>query len=315
MKRLVMWAMLVLGLTLAPTICDAEDYATEQARRHDEKGKKFFNLGQWDDAIAEYRAAYELRSDPAFLFNLAQAYRRKGDLQRSLDLYKNFLIENPKSRKRADIENRIQNLEREMNNSPRQATTQAPVTTPVTLRPVDAAPTTGTPPTSGKNVPPASIVRAPPSNLDAAPFSSPISGPMPVVAKPVPTLAPVATTAARSDGMIEAQPTLQTLDNSGRNLRRAGLIGGGIGLVSIGTAIYFYFEASNLSDKVSNSDAPDMSDHNAGKRAVTMQWVFYSVATAALGTGTILYWLGSRPATVTPIAGPTMVGLTATGRF
>jgi len=48
-----------------------------------------------DEAIAEYREAYRLRSDPAFLFNIAQSYRRKGDLQPALDLYKNYLIENP----------------------------------------------------------------------------------------------------------------------------------------------------------------------------------------------------------------------------
>ena len=104
-------------LTSAPARADED--ATEQARQHYAKGKQAFDLGKWDDAIAEFEDAYRLRSDPTFLFNMAQAYRRKGDLQRALDLYKNYLIENPDSPKRNDIERRIRTLEKEMKNQPR----------------------------------------------------------------------------------------------------------------------------------------------------------------------------------------------------
>ncbi len=103
-------------LTSAPARADED--ATEQARQHYAKGKQAFDLGKWDDAIAEFEDAYRLRSDPTFLFNMAQAYRRKGDLQRALDLYKNYLIENPTTPKRADIEKRIQTLEEEMKKRP-----------------------------------------------------------------------------------------------------------------------------------------------------------------------------------------------------
>ena len=104
----------VVGPTLAPSTARAEDQATKQARQHSRNAKQYFDLGQWNEAIAEYREAYRLRSDPAFLFNIAQAYRRKGDLQPALDLYKNYLIENPTTPKRGDIEKRIQTLEEEM---------------------------------------------------------------------------------------------------------------------------------------------------------------------------------------------------------
>jgi len=107
-----------VGLTAAPSPARAEDQATKQARQHARNAKQYFDLGQWDEAIAEYREAYRLRSDPAFLFNIAQSYRRKGDLQPALDLYKNYLIENPTTPKRADIEKRIQTLEEEMKKRP-----------------------------------------------------------------------------------------------------------------------------------------------------------------------------------------------------
>jgi len=93
------------------------------------------------------------------------------------------------------------------------------------------------------------------------------------------------------------------------------------GLASSGTAIYFYTRAVSLSDKVSNSDAPD-SDYRSGKNAETMQWVFYSVGAGALATGTILYLLGwpssvaGQAATgVTPMLGPGIAGLSAQGTF
>jgi hypothetical protein len=107
-----------VGLTAAPSSARAEDRATKEARQHARNAKQYFDLGQWDEAIAEYREAYRLRSDPAFLFNIAQSYRRKGDLQPALDLYKNYLIENPSTPKRADIEKRIQTLEEEMRKRP-----------------------------------------------------------------------------------------------------------------------------------------------------------------------------------------------------
>jgi len=115
------------GLTFAPSSARADDEATKEAREHSRKAKQFFDLGQWDDAIAEYREAYRSRSDPAFLFNMAQSYRRKGDPRLALDLYKNYLIENPNAPGRGDIEKRIQTLEEEVKKTP---SGPAPLVTP-----------------------------------------------------------------------------------------------------------------------------------------------------------------------------------------
>jgi hypothetical protein len=94
------------------------------------------------------------------------------------------------------------------------------------------------------------------------------------------------------------------------------------GLASIGTAVYFYTRAVSLSDKVSSSDVPTSSDYQAGKDAETMQWVFYSVGTAALATGAVLYWWGSSSSAstqtatvVAPMVGPGIAGLSAQGTF
>jgi tetratricopeptide (TPR) repeat protein len=292
-----------VALTSAPSPARADEKTTEQARQHYTKGKQAFDLGKWDDAIAEFEEAYKLRSDPTFLFNMAQAYRRKGDLQRALDLYKNYLIENPDSPKRSEIEKRIRALEKEMKNpARRQIEAPAPVAKP-------------------SEPPPA----APAAAVAPAPTPAPVSGPAPApVPVPAPAPAPESAPPTTAVSVVEpAQPAASFQPpSSGYGLRFAGIVCGAAGLASIGTAVYFYTRAASLSDRVSSSDAPTSSDYQAGKDAETMQWVFYGVGAAALATGAVLYWLGSSSSAfaptatvVAPMVGPGIAGLSAQGTF
>jgi tetratricopeptide (TPR) repeat protein len=289
---LVWSALLVIGLMVAltPEAAGADEMATEQARQHYEKGKQEYDLGKWDGAIAEFEQAYRLRADPTFLFNMAQACRRKGDLQRALDLYKNYLIANPDSERRDDIEKRIRALEKEIKSPGRQ---QATASGPNPNEPLPPGPATVT--------------------------SAPAPAPVPLPAVPAPPVAEPAPAAP----MVEATRPIPASETKspGRGLRVAGIAFGAAGLASIGTAIYFYTRAVSLSDKVSNSDAPD-SDYRSGKDAETMQWVLYLAGGGALATGAILYWLGwpapdanQEAASVVPVVGPGMAGLSAQGRF
>ena len=116
-RRVATWIPLavVLGLALAgPARTQAADSRTEQARTHYQRAEQLFDLGRWDEAIAEYELAYQMRGDPIFLFDVAQCYRRKGDTKRAIDLYKNFLRKDPKSQKRGEVEDRIEALEKEL---------------------------------------------------------------------------------------------------------------------------------------------------------------------------------------------------------
>jgi len=281
------------ALTSLPAPARADDEQTEQARKHYQKGKQFFDLGQWDDAIAEYREAYKLRSDSAFLFNLAQAYRRKGDLQPALDLYKNYLIANPNSPMRGDIEKRIKTLEKEMKHRPPATPVVTPVVPPPTTAPtaLEPAPAVSPPPTT-------------PAPVTSAPSTTPVVGP------------------AGSVGNVAQPAPAPETTLSGHRLRVAGVVCGAAGLASIATAIYFYSRAASLSDRLSTSDTPSSSDYQAGKNAETMQWVFYGVGAGALVAGSILYYLGwphssaGPPATaVAPLLGPGLAGLSAQGTF
>lgn len=151
---------------------------------------------------------------------------------------------------------------------------------------------------------------APPAPAPAAPIVAP---------SPPPAVMPPAATAPEQ---VAAADNAAPAANPGRGLRIAGISCGVVGLASVGTGIYYYTQARSYSDKVSGQTIPNPSDESAGKHAQTMQWVFYSVGTAAIATGTVLYVLGWQAAdsgrTVTgiaPMLGPGLAGISAQGAF
>src|SRR4029077_3887996 len=81
------------------------------AKDHYDRGRSFYDLGRYDDAIKEFEAAYQLKNDPAFLFNLAQSYRQAGNHEQALHFYKTYLRYVPKAPNKADIEEKIKNEE------------------------------------------------------------------------------------------------------------------------------------------------------------------------------------------------------------
>jgi tetratricopeptide (TPR) repeat protein len=66
-----------------------------RARQHFEAGRALYNLGNYQDAIREFSAGYQLVPRPQFLLNLGQAYRRQGDLPHARDMFRKFLAAAP----------------------------------------------------------------------------------------------------------------------------------------------------------------------------------------------------------------------------
>jgi hypothetical protein len=77
-----------IALVVGNGVAYAGDAAAEAARRHFEEGTKAFNLGEFERAAKEYRAAYNAKADPVFLYNIAQAYRLANDFSDALFFYK-----------------------------------------------------------------------------------------------------------------------------------------------------------------------------------------------------------------------------------
>jgi len=94
------------AISPASTPADAE--IDEQVAQ----GHRLYRLGRYQEAIAEYRRAYELRADPAFLFQIAESYRQLGATEQALFYYDRYLAGAPEGTDRDAAEERVSELER-----------------------------------------------------------------------------------------------------------------------------------------------------------------------------------------------------------
>ena len=76
-----------------------------------QRGRVYYRLGDYRAAIRDFEAAYLTTRAPALLYDLAQAYRLDGDRRRALPLYRAYLHDLPKAKNRAEVEERIAELE------------------------------------------------------------------------------------------------------------------------------------------------------------------------------------------------------------
>jgi tetratricopeptide (TPR) repeat protein len=115
---LVLMLSLVLGMTAAaePPVKAEEpklDAAAQKAKQHNEQAKSLFNLGLFDQAAGQYLQAYHAKPVPAFLFNLAQCYKRMSrvdQLTKSIFYFESFLKNSPYSPMSAEIEKEVVRL-------------------------------------------------------------------------------------------------------------------------------------------------------------------------------------------------------------
>jgi len=105
-QRLVAITCLCLCLAPRPTLADGA-----QARAHFDRGRAFFEVDEYRKAIAEFKAAHIEKPDPAFLYNIAECYRRLGDLSEALHFYRRFLATAaPDDKTRPQVEQRVAEL-------------------------------------------------------------------------------------------------------------------------------------------------------------------------------------------------------------
>jgi tetratricopeptide (TPR) repeat protein len=92
MKRLA--AFVVVACTAAPLRAEESD-APWSAHARLENGIALYRRGAIDDAIVEFTAAYAISPTPAILFDLGQAYRKKGELAMAITAYRGYLDARP----------------------------------------------------------------------------------------------------------------------------------------------------------------------------------------------------------------------------
>ena len=105
MARVIALAALAVLVCAGPA--SAQDSAEREARAHSERGMTAYHLAHYDEAIAEFEAAYELSRAPRLLYNIAQAHRLKGDCATALRVYVSYLGEEPAAPMRRQVEEQI----------------------------------------------------------------------------------------------------------------------------------------------------------------------------------------------------------------
>jgi tetratricopeptide (TPR) repeat protein len=152
-RRVLAWARLALAvlgsiLVTAPASAQSE---SEAAKAAFQEGKRAYNLGRWEEALAGFEKAYKLSGDTVLLFNVAQAHRMAGHLEEALVSYRAFLREQPRSPNRGLAESWIAAIEAKLR-----------------ARKLDpAAPGAHQPPALGEPGPAASATPAPPIGAPA----------------------------------------------------------------------------------------------------------------------------------------------------
>jgi tetratricopeptide (TPR) repeat protein len=74
----------------APQATTAATGTPEEARALFERGSTLYALGRYGEAAPLFERAFEIKPDPALLYNAAQAYRFMGNKTRALTLYQNY---------------------------------------------------------------------------------------------------------------------------------------------------------------------------------------------------------------------------------
>jgi hypothetical protein len=102
--------------TLALVLCAAATPAAADARgdasQHVQRGVALYELGRFEEAIAEFEAAYLLFPTSALLFNLGQAHRKLDHCAEALDHYRRFLARDPESPRAGEVRGLLPELER-----------------------------------------------------------------------------------------------------------------------------------------------------------------------------------------------------------
>lgn len=179
----------LLALSLAvllPTLARADlptgEEANRQAREAFAIGSRAFDLGKWDQAIQAWQHGYELKPDPTFLYNIAQAERLAERYDKALFFYHSYLRNAPEAKNRAEVEQRIARIEvlvrqkKATDESPPNAPLTPPVRTPAqaaTTPRQQPAPTTTPPPATAPATPPPAATSPPPQPEPAAVASAP----------------------------------------------------------------------------------------------------------------------------------------------
>ena len=112
MKLLTVIGLVVGLLTTSKVFADAASSA--EAKAHAERAFAAFGLHKFEDAAREYERAFELKPDPALLFNAAQANRYANQKKRAVELYESYTRMYPRTKNIDEVRQLVEKLKQAM---------------------------------------------------------------------------------------------------------------------------------------------------------------------------------------------------------
>lgn len=106
------WRRLLVPVLCAEVLLSASSARADarvEARRHFEAGMEHIGASRFGPGIAELEKAYQILPHPAVLYNIARAWRDAGELEKSLEAFKQYLATDPEDA--GEVEGAIANLE------------------------------------------------------------------------------------------------------------------------------------------------------------------------------------------------------------
>jgi tetratricopeptide (TPR) repeat protein len=107
----------LLLLALFATVHVLPAYAQDDvvaAKAHFAKASRLYEIGDYRQALDEFKAAHLAKADPVFLYNIAQCHRQLGEREQAVTLYKRFLASSPNAPNRSEVQKRVAELEAEL---------------------------------------------------------------------------------------------------------------------------------------------------------------------------------------------------------
>jgi tetratricopeptide (TPR) repeat protein len=244
----------------------AED--ADKAREHYSVGLRAYDLGKYDEAIAEFEQAYRYKDAPGLLYNIGQAYRLSNRPEEAIRYYRTYLERKPDAANVADVQSKIDRLTAilEERNASNPAAAQTAHAVPAVA-----------PPTSAAEAP----AKSAPASIASARTSLAIP--------------PASTSkkAAPAEAVAAKAP-----DNRYWTARRVGWVATGIGAAALALAVYFGLEARGAAGEMEGAAAAgrpfDPTIDAKGQRAQTLSRVFLASAAVGFGTAGILLGTSGR---------------------
>jgi tetratricopeptide (TPR) repeat protein len=106
MRPILRTLLPLVALLVSAAVAVAQPDPLVEARAHYQAGTAKFAAAQYDEAVAEFRAADALAPSPMNDFNIGLALDRKGDAAGAVAAYRSYLNRSPNAANRGEVEAR-----------------------------------------------------------------------------------------------------------------------------------------------------------------------------------------------------------------